>query len=135
MTLFRTTALIALFAGAALPAAAQSALPTGSPDSLAVPRKYVAWFWEGRADSLWSHLAPGLRRRIGSPDAIVAQFLEVTGRFGAESAVLEERLERGDSTTVYRRTMKLELSSEPLVFTWVLAPDGSIADVGMRPRS
>lgn len=139
------TLVVALLVGAAAaaPAAAQTTAPAATGDSAAAEapisidhaRKLVDFFWAGQADSLWAQMSPSLQEKVGSPEAITEKLLEVAGRYGSETEVLEETIAPSEDRFVYERTIQLENAPGPLVFLWTYDADGRLSDVNMRPKN
>lgn len=98
-------------------------------------RKLVDFFWAGQADSLWAQMSTSLREKVGSPEAITEKLLEVAGRYGSETKVLEETIVPREGRFVYERTIELENAPAPLVFIWAYDADRRLSDVNMRPKS
>jgi hypothetical protein len=126
----RRSALLAAVAAVILgaPAAAQSA-PATRDDSLALGRKYVQWVYENQVDSLWSRIDERLRGMIGSKESLAKDNDELAISFGAETAVVAETVSARDGDLVYTREVKFESRpEESRVWTFVIAPDGTIKD-------
>lgn len=116
------------------PAAAQSA-PVSRDDSLALGRKYVQWVYEDQADSLWARVDDRLRGMMGSPAALSRENVELIVNFGAETEVVEETVSARDGNLVYTREVRFESRpDETRVWTFVVAPDGTIKDAMFRPK-
>lgn len=143
-TLLLTVAALPAVAqtGSATPASAPGTVAVSSPaadsagagQSLEIPRRYAAWFWATQTDSLWAHMSEELRGKVGSAGAIGDKAFEVMGRYGAETAVLEETVTQEGEELVYLRTIELEAAPGPMVFIWRYRPDGTINNVNMRPK-
>lgn len=112
------------------PAAAQSApaLVTRE-DSLALGRKYVQWVYEDQADSLWARVDDRLRGMMGSREALSRENVQLIVSFGAETEVVAETVSARDGNLVYTREVRFESRpDESRVWTFVIAPDGTITD-------
>lgn len=112
----------------AAPAAAQSA-PVTRDDSLALGRKVVQWIYEDQADSLWARADGRLRGMMGSQEALSRENVQLIVSFGAETEVVEETVSARDGNLVYTREVRFESRpDESRVWTFVIAPDGTITD-------
>lgn len=119
----------------AAPAAAQSA-PATREDSLALPRKYIAWTYESRVDSLWARFGPQLRQVLGSQAGLQDQLDQMFIQLGAETGVVEEAISARDGNMVYTREASFEnMTGDTGVWMLVIAPDGTIVTGGMQPKS
>ena len=119
----------------AAPAAAQSA-PATREDSLALPRKYIAWTYDSRTDSLWARFGPQLRQVLGSQDGLQQQLDQMFIQMGSETGVVEEAIAARDGNLVYTREAKFEnMAGDTGVWMLVIAPDGTIVTGGMQPKS
>jgi len=119
-------AITAVLLGA--PAAAQSG-PVTRDDSLALGRKYVQWVYEDQADSLWARVDDRLRGMMGSKEALSRDNVGLIVSFGAETEVVGETVSARDGNLVYTREVRFESRpDESRVWTFVIAPDGTIKD-------
>jgi hypothetical protein len=105
------------------------------PDSLALARKYVAWFYEARIDSLWAHTSAGMREDLGSPDWWRQRADEIALRAGSEAEVIEERFRMRNGRPQYWRTARFSDFGEPLLIRFVIDDAGLIAGLGLGPAS
>lgn len=116
------------------PAAAQSA-PRTRDDSLAIGRKYIAWVYDSRLDSLWSRSGEAMRNALGSVDGLQGQIDQLTLAFGIETEVVEETVSTRDGNLVYTREVKFDgRPGENAVWVWQIAPDGTIMGANIRPK-
>lgn len=125
--------LAAALAAAAAPLSAQDA--PARPDSLALARKYVAWFYDARVDSLWAHTAEGMRQDVKTADWWRERYDFVVMRAGTETAVIEERFRMRNGRPQYWRTARFSDFDQPLLIRFVIDDDGLIAGLGMGPAS
>jgi len=117
---------------AAAPAAAQQA----DSAKLATGRTYARWFHEGRTDTLWSLMSPGMRQRVQSAAQLAAFRQSVSGRAGAETEVVSESAtEREGGLTVYERVSRFATAPAPLQMTIATTADGTIAGFAIRPQA
>ena len=121
----------------AAPLAAQGAAPPVRLDSAATiadGRKYTAWFYAGRGDSVFAHSSQPVKEKITA-----AQINEIQGQLvaqvGNEQSVLSERVVARDSLSGYVREAKFELMDEPLMIVFTLGRSGEIFGFFIRPKS
>ncbi len=126
----------------ALPAMAQStgAAPTGptmantATDSLAIARKYAAWFFTGQVDSLWAHQsAEG--KKSNTPAELLQTLMDLTGQVGVEDRIVEERFVKRLGKTQYWRTSQFSGGGEAFMVRMVLTPQGEFAGFGFNTKS
>jgi hypothetical protein len=104
-------ALLALTAPGAIAQNSAAAAATGptiasaGTDSLAVARKYTAWFYTGKVDSLRAHQSADAKKN-SSP-----------------------------AKTRYWRTAQFSGGGEPFMVRLALTPQGELAGFGFNPRS
>ncbi len=130
---FTSVILAAALVVAASPLVAQDA--PARPDSLALARKYVAWFYEARTDSLWAHTSAGMREDLGSPDWWRQRADEIALRAGSETGVIEERFRMRNGRPQYWRTARFSDFDQPLLIRFVIDDAGLIAGLGLGPAS
>jgi hypothetical protein len=137
------TALVALavLLGAS-PAMAQGtgAPPTGptmastASDSLAIARKYTAWFFTGQVDSLWAHQsAEG--KKSNTPAELLQTLMNLTAQVGVEDSIIEERFVKRLGKTQYWRTSQFSGGGEAFMVRMVLTPQGEFAGFGFNTKS
>jgi hypothetical protein len=121
--------------GGTPPAAATgSTMAATKIDSLALARRYTAWFYTGQTDSLWAHQsAEG--KQTNTPAQLLQTLIEVSGQVGVEQNVIDERFVRRLGKTQYWRTSQFSASGEPFMLRMVLTPQGEFAGFGFNPRS
>jgi hypothetical protein len=125
--------LAAALVVAASPLVAQDA--PARPDSLALARKYVGWFYEAQVDSLWAHTSEGMRQDVKTADWWRQRADEVALRAGSETEVLEERFRMRNGRPQYWRTARFSDFGEPLLIRFVIDDAGLISGLGMGPAS
>lgn len=104
------------------------------PDSLALGRQYVDWLLEGQVDSLHAHMTPEVQQRI-TPDQITDQSDMIAMRAGVRIDILEEKYVMRNGKPQYWQTATFTEMNEPLVFRFVIEPDGRISGAGINPQS
>ena len=132
---FRPLALAAVLALPPAAAVAQAAPAGARPDSLALARQYVAWFYANEVDSLWAHSAPGFREDVGTADWWRQRADQFALRAGTETEVIEERFRMRNGRPQYWRTARFSDFAEPLLLRFVIDDAGQIAGLGMGPLS
>jgi hypothetical protein len=134
-------AFLAVLALAGAPLAAQTpaaatAPAAGAPiDSLALARKYTAWFYAGEMDSVLAHHNAEGRAEMTTA-MLQERLMEVASRAGEEDSVIEEKFVKRNGQTQYWRTARFTtFTEEPLVFRLVILPTGEIGGMGFNPLS
>ena len=116
-------------------AAAQSS-PVTRDDSLSLGRKYIKWVYENQSDSLWNKLDEQMKAMMGSKDVMIKETDELVIAFGNEVEVVEETVTARDGNLVYTREAKFDgRPDEPMVWSFTIAPDGTITGARIRPKS
>jgi hypothetical protein len=100
-------------------------------DSLERARTWGRWFQEGKADSLFAAVAPGIRGALASRDALAAAQGEFAAQTGRILGVEEERFVWRGGNRQYWRTLSTERAPEPIVLRFVVRPDGRIHGFGL----
>ena len=103
-------------------------------DSLALARKYTAWFYTGQMDSLWAHQSAQVKQG-NTPAQLLQTLMQLSGQVGVEQTVVEERFVKRLGKTQYWRTSKFSGGGEPFMLRMVLTPQGEFAGFGFNPRS
>ena len=114
------------------PAAAPQQLPA---DSIAIARKYATWFLSYQADSLFAHLPPEDRQRLGSVADMNDQMMRFAAQAGTETQLVEERWVRRNGKRQYWRKAAYSISPEPILLRLVILPDGALGGIGLGPAS
>jgi len=133
-SLLGLTASVAAAQNTAGPAATGPTMASAGTDSLAVARKYTAWFFTGQADSLWAHQSADAKKN-NTPAQLLATLMQLTGEVGVEDKVIEERFVKRLGKTQYWRTSQFSGGGEPFMVRMVLTPQGEFAGFGFNPRS
>ena len=116
----------------AAPLAAQSE----SPDSLALGRKYIGWFFDGHSDSLFNAMVEDTQGRVGGMEGIENMMDQVIDQIGEETAVVSESAKIiDDGVLEYRRLSEFETAPERIVWIWRTNEEGQIVGAGIRPES
>lgn len=128
------TASAAAAQGGATPPAPGPTMATTRTDSLALARKYTAWFYTGQMDSLWAHQSAEAKQG-NSPDQLLQTLMQLSGQVGVEEKVVEERFVRRLGKTQYWRTSQFSGGGEAFMLRMVLTPQGEFAGFGFNTRS
>jgi len=139
-----TAVLVTAFVLATIPARAQTSgtsaaaagptMASTGTDSLAIARKYTAWFFTGQMDSLWSHQSAEGKKE-NSPAQLLETLIQLTGRVGVEEKVLDEHFVKRLGKTQYWRTSQYNGGGEAFMLRMVLSPQGEFVGFGFNPRS
>ncbi len=145
MTVTRSLVAACIFAGAALPAGAQSKPPLKQPLSvtaadssrfLTLGRTYTRWFLAGTHDSLAAATEDPTLVRMGGLAGIESLRARVTRQFGTQLRMVEEKLTRRDGRLQFWHAATFSgLRNDQMVIRWVLNPQGRIVGAGFGPRS
>lgn len=103
-------------------------------DSLAVARKFTAWFFTGQMDSLWAHQSAEVKKAF-SAAAMLERLMQFAGQTGVEEKVLEERFVKRLGKTQYWRTSQYSGGGEPFMLRLAFSPQGELVGMGFNPRS
>jgi hypothetical protein len=105
------------------------------PDSLALARRYTAWFYAGQFDSLMAHQPAASRGDSTVRSNLARQFEQLTVRAGTETAVIEEKFVMRNGRPQYWRTARFSDFAEPILLRWVIDGNGEITGMGLGPLS
>lgn len=136
----------ALLALALAPAAALAQQPAATPptqplprlpaDSVARAERFVRWFLEGRADSMYGALDSAGRLQMGSAEQMQRQLDQILSQVGAPERTVEERWVRRNGRRQYWRFVQFtDFQQEPIVLRVVIMPDGTLGGFGINPGS
>lgn len=105
------------------------------PDSLTLARRYTVWFYTAQFDSLIAHHPADVRKDSTLRARFEQRLADLAERAGTETEVVEEKFVRRNKQAQYWRTAKFSGFPEPILFRWVINPDGEILGMGMGPLS
>ena len=105
------------------------------PDSLALARRFTAWFYTGQVDSLLAHYPAETRSDSSARSRLQQNFDQLTVRAGTETAVIEEKFVMRNGRPQYWRTARFSDFPEPLLIRWVINGNGEIVGMGLGPLS
>ncbi len=131
--MLRFLAVGAITVLAAAPLSAQIAPPM---DSLELGRKASEWFFVGKTDSLWAHVADttAWKSKAEFTEGLKSNLAELVSRAGFEEKVLKEEFVKRHGETQYWRTGRYTTFDDPVMVRWVII-GGRIAGFGMNPAS
>lgn len=104
------------------------------PDSLALARRFTAWFCTGQVDSLLAHY-PAETRDSSARSRLQQNFDQLAVRAGTETAVVEEKFVMRNGRPQYWRTARFSDFAEPILIRWVINGNGEIVGMGLGPLS
>lgn len=119
-------------AGDAADAANAPHLPA---DSMEIGARYVGWFLDGEADSLWAHMTPDAQENAESVDGILNAMDQVMTQVGVQADVIETKYVMRNGMPQYWHTASFTDFDEPIQIRWVITPDGMIGGMGINPES
>ena len=105
------------------------------PDSLALARRFTAWFYTGQFDSLMAHHPVEARRDSAVRRRLQQDLDDLSARAGTETAVIEEKFVLRNGRPQYWRTARFSDFAEPLLIRWVINGNGEIVGMGLGPLS
>jgi len=108
------TATVATAATPAAPAPVAAATPSADDAALAEGRRWTTAFYDGQTEPMWDRCSDDLRKVLGSKEKLDAFRASVLGQLGAESKVLDERIERRGVDSVYVRTAQFDRGPGPV---------------------
>lgn len=133
-----------LLAATALPALAQDGgdsadAATDAPhlpaDSMELGETYMGYVLDYDASSLWDALTEDARERLGSVGDLRDQMGQIFRRIGSQERVIDQRYWMRDGKPQYWHTAEFSEMGEPMVFRFVIEPDGAISGLGLNPES
>ncbi|MBX3175122.1 MAG: hypothetical protein KF709_11960 [Gemmatimonadaceae bacterium] len=128
----RGLAAALLTASLALPAAAQEPL---QKDSLEFGRKFAEWFRASNADSAAAHMTANLLNDLGGRDGVLEGMSQIAMRAGDFVKILEEQFAWRGGKRQYWQTAQMSSMTEPVVYRFVMEPNGQISGLGVNPIS
>lgn len=102
-------------------------------------RRYAAWLYDGRADSLWAASDDRLRELMGGPTRLAGMLGQMRARFGSEQAVVNESVGvgvsqlTGTNVQVYRRDAHFSDAPQVMTLKISIEPDERIAGFFFTP--
>ena len=143
-TLRTTSAAAVLLAALALPAVAQDSggagatdaeLPHLPADSMEIGETYMEYVLDYDASSLWDALTDDARERLGSVGDLRDQMGQIFRQIGSQERVIDQRYWMREGKPQYWHTAEFSEFPEPMVFRFVIEPDGKISGLGLNPES
>ena len=105
------------------------------PDSLALARRFTAWFYTGQFDSLMAHHPLETRNDSLARRQLQQNFDQLAIRAGTETSVIEEKFVMRNGRPQYWRTARFSDFDEPILIRWVINGNGEIVGMGLGPLS
>ena len=133
-----------LLAALALPAVAQDGGDAGAAnadaphlpaDSMELGETYMEYVLDYDASSLWDALTDDARERLGSVGELRDQMGQIFRQIGSQERVIDQRYWMREGKPQYWHTAEFSEFPEPMVFRFVIEPDGRISGLGLNPRS
>lgn len=115
-----------------VPAADGPHLPA---DSMELGETYMDYVLDYDASSLWDVLTEDARERLGSVGDLRDQMGQIFRRIGSQERVVDQRYWMREGKPQYWHTAEFSEMPEPMVFRFVIEPDGSISGLGLNPQS
>jgi len=101
------------------------------PDSLALARRYFAWLYTGKADSLYAHTTDALKKKLQDPEQYREFTSELVSNAGMETEIESEKFVTRNGKTEYWRFARFSLLNEDILLRLVMT-DGEIAGLGFN---
>ncbi|MDH3296914.1 MAG: hypothetical protein OEM23_06700 [Gemmatimonadota bacterium] len=131
-----------LFLGTAAPLAAQDEPPEAAAegphlpaDSMELGAKYMDWVLNYEAEELWEALSDGMKEAFGSVGDMLDRMGGLFEQIGEQERVISERYWMRNGKPQFWYTAKFANIDEPIVFRFVIEPDGEISGIGFNPES
>jgi hypothetical protein len=114
----------------------ETAAPSAKPDVQKLGQQYTAWFYAGEADKIWALFSPEMQKAVGKVDNLRTLKSQVEAQAGAETSILEEKLETVGQppVQVYVRRARFSKAPVPVVVQWAIFDDGKIGGFFIRPE-
>jgi hypothetical protein len=130
-----TSAIASAQATPSGPSGQHAVLAKLPPDSLERARRYAAWLFTARTDSLWANVDSIARIQFGSASVMDDIAADIAIRAGSEERLIEERWVNRLGKRQYWRTGKYSGADEPVILRLVILPSGKLAGMGVNPVS
>ena len=128
---------LALAAAMVIPATAEAqGASVTEAHVMELGRKYVGWFYDNQADSLWNSMTEETQGRVGTPDAITDAMNNILSQAGLEMEMVGERVEAdsaGNGFTYFRRVKMDQAPDQVLRWRFRITNEGQIAGANIQP--
>lgn len=104
-------------------------------DSMELGETYMDYVLDYDASAMWEVLTEDARQRLGSVGELRDQMGQIFRRIGSQERVLDQRYWMRDGKPQYWHTAEFSEMGEPMVFRFVIEPDGKISGLGLNPQS
>ena len=101
---------------------------------LALGRRTADAFFAREAHALWERFTPPLRAKVGSEEGLAAFRASAEKQLGAESSIVNERVEHAAGVAVYVRIARYERFASPVKMVIGFDADRNIAAFGIAPE-
>ena len=109
--------LLALAAAFAIPTSAQAqGASVTEAQAMELGRKYVGWFYDNQADSLWNAMTEETQGRVGNPDAITEAMNNILTQAGLEMETVGERVQADSAGN--RRPVVPEINESAVITSY-----------------
>jgi hypothetical protein len=131
-----------LIVAAASAVAAQDAAPAVTPvgphlpaDSMELGAKYMDYVLNYESEDLYEALTANMQENLGSPADIFDQMGMLFEQIGSQERVISQRFWMRNGKPQYWHTAEFTNLAEPMVFRFVIEPDGKISGIGVNAES
>jgi len=104
-------------------------------DFLQAGRTYTKLFYDDQAGEIWDHLSPDMQELFSDSNGILGMRFDIKEQYGAETAVVDERVERSGEFAVYRRTVMFQKDPGAKLVQWTFDQKGVIVGFFIRPAA
>ncbi len=131
-----------LIIAAAAPLAAQDEAPAVTPegphlpaDSMELGAKYMEYILNYESEDLYEALTADLKENLGSAADIFDRMGMLFEQVGSQERVISQRYWMRNGKPQYWHTAEFSNLDEPMVFRFVIEPDGRISGIGVNAES
>lgn len=96
-------------------------------------RELTAMLYEGKDVEVWSRFSDKMKQAIGRVENLAALRAQVSAQVGAETSILDERVEAVGGMSVYMRPTRFSKAPGPVMVQWALSSGGVIEGFFIRP--
>jgi hypothetical protein len=132
--MMRRLIVLLLLLACTAPAARAADAPVDSASAIEIARRARPWVSKGEVGPLWSMCNETMRSTVGDSTRFAAALTGIHAQVGAVVEVLGETMAQERGHWMYRASCRFEKASAPLELFVVVAPDGKIAGLAVRPE-